>query len=109
MLAGEIKKLNDWLVDGARSTPNPARMMEQTCERLVAAGLPLWRVGVFIRTLHPNVFGRSFVWRPGAGVTLGKADFAVTESEEYRTSPLAELFETGREVRRRLTDIVTDA
>jgi adenylate cyclase len=109
MDASVLNDITAWLAAGARSAPSPPMLMEQVCERLVAAGLPLWRVGVFVRTLHPNVFGRSFVWRPGAGVTVGKADFAVTESQEYLTSPLAELFASGVEVRRRLTDIVTDA
>jgi adenylate cyclase len=49
---------------------------------------PLWRVGVSVRTLHPNVFGRSFVWRPGAGVTVGKADFDVTQSDEHAARKL---------------------
>jgi adenylate cyclase len=109
MAADDLQAITDWLAEGARSAPTPAKLMGQVCERLVACGLPLWRVGVFVQTLHPNVFGRSFVWRPGAGVTLGKADFDITESEEYRTSPLAELLAAVREVRRRLTDIVTDA
>jgi adenylate cyclase len=109
MAADDLQAIIDWLAEGARSAPTPAKLMGDLCERLVAYGLPLWRVGVFVRTLHPNVFGRSFVWRPGAGVTLGKADFDIVDSEEFRTSPLAELFGSGLEVRRRLTDIVTDA
>src|SRR5438034_9010550 len=109
MAADDLGAITDWLAAGARSAPTPQKLMGDLCERLVASGLPLWRVGVFVRTLHPNVFGRSFVWRPGAGVTMATADFDVTESDEYRTSPLAVLFATGMEVRRRLTDIVTDA
>ena len=50
-------------------------MMAETCERLVAAGLPLWRVGVFVRTLHPDIFGRNFIWRPGAEVEVGTVGF----------------------------------
>ena len=79
-------------------------MMMQTCERLVAAGLPLWRVGVFVQTLHPDVFGRNFVWRPGAEVVMGTASFDVTDSPEFLSSPLRLLFETGQEVRFRLDD-----
>jgi adenylate cyclase len=109
MSASDLKDITDWLAEGARSAPSPQKLMGDVCEQLVASGLPLWRVGVFVRTLHPNVFGRSFVWRRGAGVTTGKADFDVMESDAFRTSPLAVLFGSGLEVRRRLTDIVTDA
>jgi adenylate cyclase len=83
-----LQAITDWLAAGARSAPTPPELMGQLCERLVASGLPLWRVGVSVRTLHPNVFGRSFVWRPGAGVTVGKADFDVTESDEHAARKL---------------------
>ncbi|HEY3029974.1 MAG TPA: adenylate/guanylate cyclase domain-containing protein, partial [Bradyrhizobium sp.] len=68
MNAAELQKITDWLIDGARSAPTPPRMMAEACERMVRAGLPLWRVGVFVRTLHPDIYGRNFIWRPGAEV-----------------------------------------
>ena len=58
-----------------------------TCERLVAAGLPLWRVGVFVRTLHPDIFGRNFIWRPGAEVVVGSADYDILNSQEFQDQP----------------------
>ena len=56
----ELQKLTDWLIDGARSAASPSRLMAEICERLVAAGIPLWRVGVFVKTLHPDFYGRNF-------------------------------------------------
>jgi len=104
MNALDLQKVTDWLIDGARSAPSPTRMMAETCERLVQAGLPLWRVGVFVRTLHPDIFGRNFVWRPGAEVVLGTVDFDIRNTPEFRNSPLAIVFGEGREVRCRLDD-----
>ena len=104
MNATELQKITDWLIDGARSAPSPPRMMAETCERLVRAGLPLWRVGVFVRTLHPDIFGRNFVWRHGAEVVMGSANFDVLDSDEFRSSPLSVLYSTQKEVRRRLSD-----
>jgi adenylate cyclase len=104
MNASDLHKLTDWLIDGARSATDPTRMMAETCERLVQAGLPLWRVGVFVRTLHPDIFGRSFVWRPGTEVVVGTADFDVLDSDQYLSSPLSVLYRTEKEVRRRLSD-----
>src|SRR6476659_9140483 len=104
MNAAEIQKLTDWLIDGARSAPSPPRMMAEACERLVSAGLPLWRVGVFVRTLHPDIFGRNFIWRPGAEVEVGTVDFHVLDSPEFINSPLAIVFREGQEVRCRLDD-----
>ena len=97
-----LQKLTEWLVDGARSAPSPPQMMAETCERLVAAGLPLARVGVFVRTLHPDIVGRNFVWRAGSEVVVGSANYEMLDSEEYRTSPLAIVFAEGCEIRAKL-------
>jgi adenylate cyclase len=104
MNALDLQKVTDWLIDGARSATTPAQMMAETCERLVQAGLPLWRVGVFIRTLHPDIFGRNFIWRPGAEVELGTVDFDVLNSPQFQNSPLAIVFRKGIEVRGRLDE-----
>jgi adenylate cyclase len=104
MNAPELQKLIDWLMDGARSAPTPTALLAQTCERLVAAGVPLWRGAAFVKTLHPDMLGRSFVWRPGAEVVVGSADFDLPESPEFIRSPLAILYGSGHEVRYRLDD-----
>jgi adenylate cyclase len=104
MNASDLKKLADWLIDGARSLANPADVMAETCERLLQAGLPLWRVGVFVRTLHPDIYGRNFIWKPGAKVELGTVDFEILKAPEFQASPLAVVFGQGVEVRGRLFD-----
>lgn len=104
MNASELRKITDWLVDGARSAGSPLKVMAETWERLVQAGLPLWRVGVFIRTLHPDIYGRNFIWRPGAEVEMGTVDFDVLDSPQFQNSPLAIVFTQGIEVRARVDD-----
>jgi adenylate cyclase len=104
MLADELRNITDWLIDGARSATSPTALMAETCERLVAAGLPLWRCGIFVRTLHPDILGRNFIWRPGAEVVVGHADHDIQQSPEFKSSPLAIVFGEGREVRSRLDD-----
>jgi adenylate cyclase len=99
MNASRLQKLAEWLIDGARTAPSPPRMMAETCERLVAAGLPLWRVGIFIRTLHPDIIGRNLIWRPGEEVVVGSANYDTLHSPEFLNSPLAIVFREGREVR----------
>ena len=100
-----MQKITDWMIDGARSATSPTRLMSETCERLVAAGLPLWRVGVFIRTLHPDIFGRNFIWRPGAEVEVGTVDHNILEAPGFLSSPLMIVFRDGLEVRGRLEDL----
>jgi adenylate cyclase len=95
----KIRDLAEWLVDGARSAETPVHMMAQACERMVEAGLPLWRVGVFVRTLHPEIFGRSFIWRPGAEVETGTVGFDFLDSPQFKHSPLFIVVADGVEVR----------
>ena len=97
----ELDKLFRWL---AESVPVPTEVLSETCERLTAAGVPLWRVGIFVKTLHPDAFGRSFVWRPGADVVINTASFDLPESPQFTQSPLAILYASGHEVRYRLDD-----
>jgi adenylate cyclase len=92
-------------MDGAPTAPTPTAFLKQMCERLVAAGIPLHRVGAFVQTLHPDVFGRSFVWRAGADeIVVSTANFDLPDSPQIKNSPLAILYASGHEVRYRLDD-----
>jgi adenylate cyclase len=104
MNATELQDIINWLIGGARSAASPSQMIAETCERLVQAGLPLWRVGVFIRTLHPEIFGRNFIWKEGAEVEVGSVDFEILDTPEFKQSPLRIVFLEGREVRGRIDD-----
>jgi adenylate cyclase len=99
----DIKAIAEWLIDGARSAPLPQQVLAQLCERLVVCGIPLWRVAVFVRTLHPQVMGRRMVWRPGTEVEIAEAPFQLLETAEYRDSPITQVYRTGQSIRRKLT------
>lgn len=104
MKAIDLTSVSDWLIGGARSAPRVDQFVTETCERMVNCGMPLWRVGVFVSMLHPSLIGRNFIWRRGAGVTMGSMAYGSEESDDYLSSPLATVFEQGLEVRRRLSD-----
>ncbi|MHC2632999.1 adenylate cyclase [Bradyrhizobium liaoningense] len=104
MNSSELQRVCNWLIDGAWSAAEPDEMIADFCERLVAAGLPLWRFGIFIRTLHPEIFGRNFIWRQGQGVEIGSVDFEILDTPEFARSPLRVVFEQGIEVRGRASD-----
>ncbi|WP_407165836.1 adenylate/guanylate cyclase domain-containing protein [Bradyrhizobium sp. ORS 111] len=104
MNASELRDIIEWMIGGARSAPTPSQMMAECCERVVRAGLPLWRVGVFVRTLHPEIYGRSFIWKPGAEVETGTVSHDILDSPEYAASPLSIVFKQCVEVRARLDD-----
>jgi adenylate cyclase len=104
MNTAALQKVTDWLIDGARSTPVATAMLAELCERLIAAGLPLWRVGIFVRTLHPDIFGRNFIWKHGAEVEVGSVDFNILDAPLFKSSPLKIVFTQGIEVRARVDD-----
>ena len=104
MDASRLQNTIDWLMDGARSTRTPTALLRETCERIVGAGVPLSRGAAFVQSLHPDVFGRAFVWRPGAEVVVSEAGFDLPESSRFTQSPLAVLYASGHEVRYRLND-----
>jgi adenylate cyclase len=91
-----------WLVDGARSAKAPQDVLAELCARLVDCGVPLWRVRVFVRTLHPNLMGRRISWDVGKGVEVDETPIEVRASEMFRLSPIAAIMTTARPLRRRL-------
>jgi len=98
------KAVVDWLMDGARSTPLAQEVLSEICQRLTACGLPLWRAVVFVRTLHPQIMGRRFVWRPDTGTVVTDGSFDLLDRDVFRNSPMTHVTETGEAFRRRLAD-----
>jgi len=103
--AVNIEPLVDWLDNGAPPTRQPQDMLREMCRRLVARGVAVYRVGVFVRTLHPNVAGRAFFWREDREeVELDSADYSWFGSEDHLKSPIHSVWSTNSESRRRLAD-----
>lgn len=101
-MACDTSSVAEWLTDGARSAVRAEDVMAELCERLLACGIPLWRAAVFVRTLHPQITGRRFLWRVGAGVAVGELPFEDLETAKYRDSPVVRVYATAAPLRRRL-------
>ncbi|HEX4926953.1 MAG TPA: adenylate/guanylate cyclase domain-containing protein [Burkholderiales bacterium] len=101
----DVRPVVDWLIAGAPPARVPEDALAEFCRRARAVGLPLYRVAVFVRTLHPNVVGRSFIWVEGReSVETGEAAYDLLESEQFLKSPIRIVFAEHREVRRCLAD-----
>ena len=94
----------EWLVHGARNAPLSQEVLTELCQRMTAAGLPLWRVTVFVRTLHPEIVGRRFVWHPETGTEVTDGSFELLERRSFLESPMMYVSNTGEALRRRLAD-----
>lgn len=100
----DVDAIAAWLVDGARSAARSEDVLTEFCVRLTASGLPLWRVAVYVYTLHPDIVARRFLWRPGQATDVAEASFAMAKAEELSTSPIAHIRTTGESIRRRVGD-----
>ncbi|MDP7652734.1 MAG: adenylate/guanylate cyclase domain-containing protein [Rhodospirillales bacterium] len=100
-----IGTVADWLMNQALGEAQMADLVDGCCNRLRAAGIPLWRAHVAYRTLHPLIEAISLTWERGEGLVTadiphGQAD----TSEEWHKSPAFHMIETGIPfLRRRLT------
>jgi adenylate cyclase len=94
----------EWLVHGARNAPLSQEVLTELCERMTAAGVPLWRVTVFVRTLHPEIVGRRFMWHPETGTEINDGSFELLERRSFLESPMMHVANTGEALRRRLAD-----
>jgi adenylate cyclase len=93
-----------WLVHGARNAALSQEVLTELCQRLTAAGLPLWRVTVFVRTLHPQIVGRRFTWHPETGTEISDGSFELLERRSFLESPMMHVSNTGESFRRRIAD-----
>ena len=87
-----------WLIT-ARQFKGPRQVLEELCDRLMGAGLDIYRAAVFIRTLHPSIMGRRFSWTKGVGVQMTEAPYAILDSALFQQSTIGQVYEHGQPVR----------
>jgi adenylate cyclase len=92
----------DWLIDGAPSAGTASAVLDGFCDRLCACDFPIWRVGLFILTLHPQVMGERLLWVPDKPVDVVPAPFEAFQSEEFRRSPVRYAIDNRVSLRRKL-------
>ncbi len=111
-LGRQIIDLHVWAVDqGLHGAPADA-LFDGFCQRLVGAGVPLWRAQAGMRTLHPQWGGYTYTWRRDLNA-IEPAQFERGEvyEQDVLSSPFASLERQGdaseradgrRRLRRRL-------
>jgi len=91
-----IVEINDWAVEQSLKDSDMETLFLGVCDRVAAAGIPICRVNIVIRTLHPMVGAVSFRWWRG-GLTEHKNYRHSSEiSKEWEQSPLARLTRSGQ-------------
>ena len=98
-----IDKVSDWVVSQALTNIGLEKLVDGTCERLAAAGVPITRVNFTFSVLHPLYNARGFQWRSGTGTTVDNYRHVEGENTRFTKSPYYHLVAHDlRHMRRRL-------
>ena len=94
-----------WLVGTARVALTPAEIVAQSCERLVATGIPLWRARVGQRLANPLIGAWGVIWVRGAGAEEYTVPRSVLTTSSFTGSPFEHVIKTRTRFYRSLRDL----
>lgn len=81
--------LAEWLMLGSWNANNQVELTEQLVGRFIETGIPIMRLNIAIRQLHPLLAGESYLWRKANDtVEVQYLMHEVLDSEEYLKSPM---------------------
>ncbi|MGB5441968.1 MAG: DUF427 domain-containing protein [Gammaproteobacteria bacterium] len=94
---------SDWLLRDAWNAASVRELVIQTAHCLLASGVPVFRLQLLIRTLHPQLFATSYTWwRDRGELETVSASHDVLETREHIQSPYAPILDGAGGVRRSL-------
>jgi adenylate cyclase len=100
---GPANPLVAWLVREAHAAPSARDLVEQFARALLVAGIPVWRIWISVRTLHPLLLATGYIWEDnGTGVQQSIVGREVLNDPRYLDSPVKVVFEGAGGLRRRL-------
>ncbi|HTP62800.1 MAG TPA: adenylate/guanylate cyclase domain-containing protein [Burkholderiales bacterium] len=91
-----------WLAIEGRRITDPAELLTGLAARLDAAGARLDRLNFSVATIHPQLVAWGCFWRRGEGARVFLGQHGAQNSEAYIGSPLQQVREHARLLRRRL-------
>ena len=101
--AADTNPLVDWLLNRAWKAKTSPELVNALAEALVRQGFPLWRLRLFIRTLHPQLFAYGYLWQRGVDeIEEFQASHENIQSDMYTSSPFYRIINGEGGVRRRL-------
>lgn len=94
-----------WLLDEGWRIPDAKEFVSRFVGTLLASGIPVCRMRITLRILHPQVIGNSYTWSRATGkVEEYSPPHSVLQSDSYLMSPYPEIYEGAGAIRRRLDD-----
>jgi adenylate cyclase len=91
----------DWLLRDAWNNTSIRELVQQLSHCLIASGVPVMRLQLVIRTLHPQLFATSYTWwRETDEMDVSSAEHDIIETREHKESPYAPILNGAGGVRR---------
>ncbi len=108
--AWDLQQVIDWIFTDGMQLRDNNDFVQMLAERLVAIGAPIDRLMVSLRILNPQLVATSETWQRATGTTLHiETVHEIRVSDRFIGSPMQELVETQRPLRRSLVDLPDDA
>ncbi|WP_218578155.1 adenylate/guanylate cyclase domain-containing protein [Vineibacter terrae] len=92
--AAAILEIIEWLSGDECHELDDAGLIAGLGRRLRSAGLPIDRLSLHLRTLHPEIFGRSVAWAPNEPVEVHDREHGLVVAAPFLGSPLRHVMET---------------
>jgi adenylate cyclase len=89
-------RLESWLIREARFLPGNREVLEQFCQRVADAGVPIDRVSLHQRAFHPQYRGVSRVWRSDGELEERFMDHGIEKTAIFLESPVRPVIEDGK-------------
>jgi adenylate cyclase len=102
-MAGGAQEIADWAIGVGLEGLGQGELMAGYCDRLVEAGVPLWRASIGADRLHPLIDAQGHRWVAGKGTheEVFHRSSAPERVEEWHRSPWYWLIENGESLMRR--------
>jgi adenylate cyclase len=101
-MAETIDDIAQWLVSGECRHQKLEDVFGTFAQKLIAAGLPISRLRCTVLAMHPEVFGRSVMWKAGQLLTAQVSETGTFQSTGYIGSPVQAIFQGVPLVRQRI-------
>lgn len=101
-------EVSRWLLSSGASPRPPETVFEGFFDRLLQAGLPLWRAATSVVSMHPEVFALNVVWKRGEAPQSILRPRDQDTNPEFLRSPIARVLQSGEPIRRRLAGASDD-
>lgn len=93
--AQALLEIVEWLAGNECHELDDAGLIAGFGLRLCKAGLAIDRLALHLRTLHPEILGRTVAWAPNEPVEIHDREHGILATAAFAGSPLCEVMESG--------------